>query len=461
VTRATKICQIDTSPQRKQGFIHPLLAPRARWTAVLPMLLCFTTGCVTGGFTPPWKKDQTKLEPPKDNIVLTGMGLERMPIDPGIRQELDAGKRLFDQKKYAEAEVVFHKIVRSNTPAEWWEIGFLAPPASSSSDGDSKDDKDKKDKKQFSSRGRGPNPACEMALFYEAECQRLQKNYRSGVDTYMKLLNDFPRNQYTPQTCTGLFEIADHWLEPTRRQMDEYQEQIQGKRWMITPAMYFHWDKDMPTMDAEGHASLVLNTIRLHDIKGPLGRKALLYLGTIHFFRHDYKEVDFYFTQLHQEYPNEKEAPQAIKQSVICKQLMTGGSVYDLRGVEESKKLLLTNLNAYQELARDQDWVAQQLTNINTQQADRDFRIAEFYQRTGHAGSAYFYYELVCRRYAGSEYATKAAQRKLEIRAKFDRERRNPDDLLPTERNPVNPVMQAPPSPIQVPPRALPPGIGQ
>jgi hypothetical protein len=161
---------------------------------------------------------------------------------------------------------------------------------------------------------------------------------------------------------------------------------------------------------------------------------------------------------LHQEYPNEKEAPQAIKQSIICKQLMTGGSMYDLRGVEESKKLLLTNLNAYQELARDEEWVRQQLTNINTQQADRDFRIAQFYERTGHPASAYFYYELVCRRYGGSEYATKAAQRKADLKAKFDKDKHPPEEPPPNDRTPASPVLQAP-SPIQMPPRALAPGI--
>src|SRR5207245_1249453 len=106
------------------------------------------------------------------------------------------------------------------------------------------------------------------------------------------------------------------------------------KRYFVTPAMHIHFSKDMPTLDAEGHATNILNTIRIHDIKGEMGKKALLYLGTIHFFRQDYKEADFYFTRLYEEYPNDKDAAKAIKQSVICKQLVNGGSVYDPRAVE-------------------------------------------------------------------------------------------------------------------------------
>jgi hypothetical protein len=44
----------------------------------------------------------------------------------------------------------------------------------------------------------------------------------------------------------------------------------------------------------------------------------------------------------------------------------------------------------------------------NAQAAEKDFQIAEFYRRTGHHGSAHFYYELVTRRYPDSPFAEKA-----------------------------------------------------
>ena len=51
---------------------------------------------------------------------------------------------------------------------------------------------------------------------------------------------------------------------------------------------------------------------------------------------------------------------------------------------------------------------------IGMQQAEKDFQVAEFYRRTGHPGSARFYYELVCRRYPGTTFAEKAAKHLLE-----------------------------------------------
>src|SRR5262245_49244185 len=408
------------------------------------MLLCCTTGYLSSlGIATPWEKSTTKPAANKDSLVLHGgRGREQATMATTAKQELDAAIRVFEEKNYAEAEVLFHKLVRLHSEPRWWEIGPLAPET-------------KYETYTKGRGGRGLNPVCEAALFYEAECQRLQKNYRDAAETYTKLLSEFRQSQYTPGVCKGLFEIADYWLEPTRRQMDEYQEQLAGKRMFVTPAMYFHFSKDMPALDAEGHAVLLLNNVRLHDIRGELGRRALFHLGTIHFFRQEYKDADFYFTRYLEEYPNDKDAARALKQSVVCKQLLTGGSVYDLRGLDESKKLLMTGMTAYPELARDENWVNSQLTSINTQQADKDFKIAEFYERTKHPGSAYFYYELVCRRYPNSEYATKAAKRKQELKSQADKEQRN--DRAPQGPT-LPPELQAPVnSEIRVPPRAEPP----
>jgi TolA-binding protein len=417
---------------------------------IAPILLCAITGCTaTGGFNPPWKKTEAKADGPKDGFTLTGArGMEREPVSDELRQEFDAAKRLFDEKKYAQAEPLFHKLVKFDRETRWWEFGLLAPADESRSEKSGKD-KDGKTKR------RGGDPICEASLFYEAECQRLTKNYRTASESYTKLLTEFPNGQYTTITCQGLFEIAHYWLGPTSRQMDEYYEQLQGKRYFVTPAMYFHWDKDMPTMDAEGHATILLNTIRVHNIKGPLAEKALFMLGTINFFRQEYKEADFYFTQLFEQHPDSEHAAKAVKQSVICKQLSTGGTVYDLRPVEEAKKLLMNMQGAYPELARDQKWAETQLASMNIQQADRDFKIAEFYRRTGHPGSAYFYYELVIRRYPRSDYASKAAERKAELKSKVDQEQQRSQGAPPRQPDPM--IQGAPVLPPAAPPRMLPP----
>jgi outer membrane protein assembly factor BamD (BamD/ComL family) len=46
--------------------------------------------------------------------------------------------------------------------------------------------------------------------------------------------------------------------------------------------------------------------------------------------------------------------------------------------------------------------------------AERDLRVADFYDRTGDTDSAIFYYKLIARRHAGTPFAQIAAQR-LEV----------------------------------------------
>src|SRR5439155_15171075 len=133
------------------------------------------------------------------------------------------------------------------------------------------------------------------------------------------------------------------------------------------------------------------------------------------------------------------------------------GSVYDLRPVEESKKLLMQMQGAYPELARDKEWVEKQLISMNVQQADRDFKIAEFYQRTGHPGAAFFYYELVCRRYPATQYAEKALERKNALKSKAEREQR--ETAVVPEPRPEERRSLIQGAPVAPPPRNLPPGF--
>jgi outer membrane protein assembly factor BamD (BamD/ComL family) len=392
------------------------LRPLWRLAAALPWVLMLLSGCASDSWKLPWRKTDPDIEVPKDSVILKGGRLEKdRTLDADGQKDLEAARRLFQEKDYAKAEPLFHKLG--------------------------------KDKKV-------PDTVAEESLFYEAECQRLQKNYRSAEPTYKALLERFRNTQYTDRVNKGLFEIADFWLSDTRTQMNAYYEQLEGKRMFVMPASYVHVSKEKPVFDMEGRALQTLDTVRLNDINGPLGEKALFYIATVKFYNRDYREADFYFEQLYTQYPNSNYADKAIKQSVICKQLSTGGTVYDCRSIEKAKKLLLESQNAYPELAKQEGWVQKQLIGMNLQQADRDFRIAEFYKRTGHPGSAYFYYELVRRRYPNTTYENRAVERMTELRAQVEREQtQQKQQPPPGEQNKDTPQQQLEQGPV---PRTLP-----
>ena len=381
-------------------------------------------------FVPPWQKEKPDVQEfPKDDLVMRGNGLEKAEAHNHKRQaDLEVGKVFIVDKKFADGEKTFRKVA---------------------------DDK------------KCPEQLREEARFLQAECLRLQKYYRAAEETYSQLFVEHPTTQFTERADRGLFEIATYWLEPTRKQMEEYEEQREGKRWLVAPVSFFHFGSDMPLMDVEGHATRVLEAISIREkmLHTALGEQVLHYLGTLRFFREDYDDADRFFTDLFQLYPNSKYAAKALKQSIVCKQLRTGGTVYDQRTVEESRKLIHTAQAAYAEFAKDQDWIEKQLVGINMQQADRDWRVAEHYRWTKHPGSAYFYYELVRRCYPNTEYAAKAEARIRELEQRHPEAIRREQPGSPPPGQPGGSVAPTPPPaaapPGVAPPRILPPTIGQ
>ncbi len=343
----------------------------------LPLTVFVGVGCMSL----PWGNPKKIEGPagPADSLVLREGGLENdKGVDSQVQAELDSAKRLYQEKDYAKAEAMFKKISKTK---------------------------------------KLPLPIADDALYYEAACQYYQSNYRAAEGSLRKYMKDFRTGAHADEANRRLFDIANYWLDDTRKLMQAYEEKREGKRFWVMPAAYVHWSKDKPLLDSEGHAIQCLEDVRLNDIGGPLGEKAMFYMATIKFFHEDYKDADYYYCQLYEQYPNSPLAPKAIKQAIICKQLSTGGSCYDCRAVEESRKLIDVAARAYpQMMTKEGDWISRQLVSVNLQQADRDFNIAEYYRRTGHPGSAYFYYELVIRRYPNTEYAEKAGALKTEVR---------------------------------------------
>lgn len=347
-------------------------------------LILATAGCaVDFPFKSAFTKKTEKGDGPVESLVLKGGGLERdrTNLDPALHGQLEAAHALWLKEEYAKSASAYHAIAGTR---------------------------------------KIPLSVVEEALFYEAESYYLQKNYRAAEPLFKKLLGtEFRYGRYQEQAAKRLFEIADYWLEDTRAEIKAWEEKRQGNRWLVMPASYVHVTQDKPWLDSEGRAMRALEEVRLYDLNGPLGEKALMMMATVKAFREDYREADYYFSELFKHYPNSPLAPEAIKRSIICKQMMTGGSVYDTRVLHEARQLIQT-AQSYPELANN-DFLRRQLISIGTQQADQDFNIAEFYRRTGHPGAAYFYYELVSRRYPGSKYAERAEERKREMAARLER----------------------------------------
>jgi outer membrane protein assembly factor BamD (BamD/ComL family) len=334
--------------------------------------------------------------PPVDSLVLRTGGLEakEQPAEGTVEAKLAGAKELYRLGEFAKAERVFHDIADNTHNAA--AIG-------------------------------------EEARYYEADCHRLQNDLPKAADLYTKMLNDFPSGAFREQANQHLFAIADKWLDDTRKEMEETREVREGKRWFTTPH-YVHIDKESPFLDKEGRALEALDTVRINDIlstktDGRLADKALFLAGNVKFFNEDYREADDYFTQIVENYPDSPFATRAVELGIICKHMGTGGAKYDGRKVAEARILVDKALRNYPELGsgKKREFMERQLVGITLQQAEKDYEIGEFYRKKGKAPSAYFYYEIVRRRYPGTRFADLATERMHEIHDEVEKEHTESD----------------------------------
>jgi outer membrane protein assembly factor BamD (BamD/ComL family) len=405
-----------------------------RWLAGLACC-AGVAGCETTGFgialgpTPP---------PPADVVVVRGDSLveEKPPEEGSPEAKLAGARELFRRGEYARAADVC----------------------------DSLSDKD-----------RYPEAVVLEATFLEAECYRLQNRLPRAADLYTRLLKLSPNNPYKEQALQHMFEIANYWLDDTRQQMREAREVREGKRWMTTPR-FVNFDRTRPFADEEGRALEKLEQIHYFDVNGALGLgdKALFLAGAVQFFNEDYKEADHFFTQIHEHHPNSPLAAQAVELAIISKHMSTGGSDYDGRKVAEARMLVDSALRNYPELAaKKNEFLSRQLIGITVQQAEKDYKMAEFYRRTGHPGSAWFYYELVRRRYPGTRFYDRATERMIDLRAELQKsgeiaevppiDGAQPPAAPPAKPAPPEETLPAPrpvpPAPVAPPPGPLPPTV--
>jgi outer membrane protein assembly factor BamD (BamD/ComL family) len=363
---------------------------------------------------------------PADSLVLRGDKLESETVATASGTDaaaLAGARELYRRGEYKDAARLFHKVA-DNT--------------------------------------KNPPSVAEEARYYEADCLRLGHNYPKAADTYNKMLTDFPSSAYREQALNHMFEIANYWLDDTREEMQLEKEKKEGKRWMaLTPVC--HFEKEKPFFDEEGRAMEKLEQVRYNDITGPLADKALFLAGSVKFYREDYKEADHYFSQLVQMHPNSPLASRAVELAIISKHMSTGGALYDGRKVAEARQLVHKALESYPDLAAQKsDFLQRQLVGINLQQAEKDYLIAEFYRRTGHPGSAYFYYEIVRRRYPGTKYFDLATERMHELRGKLEKTQgpvpepgAGPQAVAPADK--ANAPAETAPAPRRLPANGAPP----
>ncbi len=260
-----------------------------------------------------------------------------------------------------------------------------------------------------------PGSLAERARFMQAECRYMLGQYPEACDTYHKVLLDYPTGVYRRDCCARMFQICDYWLDDFRTELDNRSASANTGVLRWRPNWPNPLDRSRPAIDQEGRTLEALQRIHTHDITGPTADKAIFWCGYVNFIRGNFSEADQFFSQMVEMHKDSPLHPQAIAFAIQSKNNATGGAAYDGRKCAEALQLVHVAEATVPELVNNPE-MAEKLTRakfaIRSQQAEKDFQTAEYYERTGHPGSAVFYYELVRRRYAGTRYSDLATNRK-------------------------------------------------
>jgi outer membrane assembly lipoprotein YfiO len=334
-----------------------------------------------------WTKPSVPLPPPPQETVLrAGQWDARDALTPGtLAGDCASAKLLMQQNQWKDAEKWFSWLGKKAEKQKNTEIH-------------------------------------EECIFNEAECLFAQGYYPKARDMYAKLVKTYPTTRYRREAIERQSYIAEYWLEDTRQEMLQREEVAEGKRWFVPPKL-FNWEREKPTFDQENHAVKACEAVFTQDPSGPLAPQALFRAGGVNFYRERYEDADLDYSLLVDQYPRSPLAPAAMELAIQAKIRQVGGPDYDGRKLTEARQLVDKAVRSFPELNDKKAFLDRTLTSINEQQAEKDFKVAEFYRRTKHPGAAHFYYELVRLRYPGTQWEQKALERLNQIREQVEAER--------------------------------------
>jgi len=305
-----------------------------------------------------------------ENVVKNAKKAVGLGPNEGLaRTRFEEGKGLFEQKEYSEAA-----------------------------------------KKFKSAAGRWPDSVLEEdALFLQGEGYFFSDQYPKAQDTYENLLKKYDNSRHLDTVGKRLFSIGRYW------------EQLHQAHphWPVTPNLT---DKERPWFDTFGNALKAYETVRMKDPTGPLADDSIMATANAYFGKGRYEDASYYYDLLRKEYPRSEHQLQAHVLGLQSKLRVYQGELYDGTPLSEADEIAEQTLTQFPgQLGSEQIRVAQTRDRIVEQKAERDWAIAQYYDRKKQYGHARLYYQYIINDYPLTQTAHKARARLDQIRNEPDR----------------------------------------
>ena len=192
---------------------------------------------------------------------------------------------------------------------------------------------------------------------------------------------------------------------------------------------YSRFTGQQPLIDTRGTGLKALEHVRHHDPTGPLADDAVLQIADYHMASGDYESAALYYDQLVNDHMKSPFLQKAQLAAIDARIKGYMGPEYDGAGLEKARELIKQTMSSFPDRQASYDNLYHTLDVINDQEAERTFKVGDYYKRTGKVTSAEFYFGKIPQRWPNSPWAVKAKTELAQL-AKLPRKASMPSKIM-------------------------------
>lgn len=256
----------------------------------------------------------------------------------------------------------------------------------------------------FSAGKRWPDSRLEQdALYYAGDAYFFAEHYAKANQAFELLVSKYPGTRYLDLAQSRRFAVAQYWLELNRASPDN----------LLT---YHLQDRRRPTRDTKGNAIRIFNRIRLDDPTGRLADDATMELANAYFADERFIDAADTYEDLRIAFPTSKHQYDAHVLELKARLEAYQGSSYDGTHLKKADKLLSAVMKQFPtEVDKEREQLTKLAAEIRFRLAEREMKMARYYDYSGQYRSATIYYQEVIDNYPTTPQAQEAQERVMAI----------------------------------------------
>jgi outer membrane protein assembly factor BamD (BamD/ComL family) len=227
--------------------------------------------------------------------------------------------------------------------------------------------------------------------------------YDKANESYEKMLDDYPNSRYMDVVQQRRFTIADFWLKDAERNS--------------RPFLFFNLtNESFPLRDNREEAIRIFDKIRLQDPTGKIADDATMAAALALIKQQEYERADVFLTDLRKTFASSEHQFMAHYLGIHTKLRGYKGAWYSGVVLDEAEKLVQ---RIRRQFPREERKYSQDVNRMHAEvrflKAEREWAMAQFYDRRDEIGAARIYYTSILHTYPDTPFAERAIGRLKEV----------------------------------------------